>query len=416
MKPLEPTPEFRSPFLRDLQERGSVAQCTDAAALDELMLAGPVTAYVGFDATADSLHVGHLVLLMAMRRLASAGHEVIALIGGATTMVGDPSFRNAARPMLQPADVASNAASIRRNIEAVAGPFSGRVRFVDNAEWLGEARLIDFMRSVGSHFTVARMLAMESVSARLEAGHPLTMLEFSYMMLQAADFLELSRRHGCVLQMGGSDQWGNIVNGIELARRSDGRRLFGLTTPLLANAAGEKMGKTAGGAVWLSADRLPPSGFWQFWRNVDDADVGRFLALFTDLPMDRVREIAAGTGEALNGAKAALADAVTTIVHGEAAAGAARAEAESLFGSGAPTVVTHEVDAGKDGIGLLDLIVAVGFARTKGDARRLVRGGAVRVGGEAVHDERAWIAPRSDPVAVVAGRKNRALVRLLIAA
>jgi len=393
-------------FLAEMQERGSVRQCTDLAGLDGALRAGDLTAYVGFDATADSLHVGHLVSLTAMKRLAADGHRVIALLGGATTLVGDPSFRNATRPMLTERQVEANIAGIRANIEAVMGEHSGRLSFVDNREWLGGVGMIDFMRSVGSHFTVARMLAMESVKGRLEAGNPMSMLEFSYMMLQAADFLELSRRQGCVLQMGGSDQWGNICNGIELARRADGRELFGLTTPLLENAAGEKMGKTASGAVWLSPGRMSPFDFWQFWRNVDDADVGRFLALFTDLPVAEAKRLGDVEGRALNEGKAELATLMTSMVHGEEQAALAKRQAEGLF-SGYAAGTTHEIEA-EDGIGLLDALVTVGFAATKGEARRLVRGDGVKLDGATVSDEAARLPARPEPYALWVGKRRRA--------
>ena len=400
---------FRSAFLSLMSERGFIHQCTDFAALDSLLSDGQVTGYVGFDATAESLHVGHLVSLMSLRHLAACGHRAIALMGGATTMVGDPSFRNSARPMLSEAGVAANLQGIRSNVSSVMSGHEGSLTFVNNADWLCGIGMIDFMRSVGTQFTVARMLSMESVSARLDAGQPMTMMEFSYMMLQAADFLELSRRHGCVLQMGGSDQWGNIVNGIELARRTDGASLFGLTTPLLATASGEKMGKSANGAVWLSADRLPPADFWQFWRNVDDADVGRFLALFTELPMDTVRSLSPGSGQALNEAKRILANEVTAIVHGRAAAREAEARAAGLFGD-SPAGVSHTVEAPGGTVGLLDLMLEVGLAQTKGEARRLIRGSGVRLDGTTVADEKLSIPVGPEPVLISVGKKRRALV------
>lgn len=399
-------------FLAAMQARGGVRQCTDVQGLGKLLLAERLTAYVGFDATADSLHVGHLVSLVAMRRLAADGHRVIALLGGATTLVGDPSFRNATRPMLTERQVEANLAGIRANIAAVMGGHMDRVTFVDNREWLGGAGMIDFMRSVGSHFTVSRMLSMDSVKGRIEAGNPMSMLEFSYMLLQAADFLELSRREGCRLQMGGSDQWGNICNGIELARRADGRELFGLTTPLLENAAGEKMGKTASGAVWLSPDRMSPFDFWQFWRNVDDADVGRFLALFTDLPVDEAERLGGMEGAALNEGKAELATLMTATVHGEEQAAAARRQAEGLF-SGSGSAATHEIEA-EDGIGLLDALVSIGFASSKGEARRLVRGDGVKLDGTVASDEAARLAARSEPYALWAGKRRKALLAVSI--
>ncbi len=395
-----------------MQQRGLVRQCTNFVALDEALAAGPITAYVGFDATADSLHVGHLMSLIAMRHLAACGHRIIALVGGGTTMLGDPSFRNSTRPMLTEGEIERNIAGIRRNIEAVLGDHADKLTVVDNKEWLGPVRFLEFMRDVGVHFTVARMLSMDSVQSRLDQQQSLTMMEFSYMMLQAADFVELSKRHGCVLQMGGSDQWGNIVNGIELGRRTGGSTLFGLTTPLLTTASGEKMGKTAGGAVWLNPEMLSPFDFWQFWRNTSDADLQRFLAIFTELPVTEIEQIDFNDITAVNEMKKLLADMVTSIVHGSAAAGDARRKADQLFG-GVVDEVTHHV-ALADVRNVPDLLVAIGFAPSKSEGRRLMAGNAVRIGEVSVADDKAPLAAAvGDRVLVAVGKKRRALVEIV---
>jgi len=397
----------KSDFLRQMVERDFFNQCTDLDGLDALLCAEEVTAYVGFDATADSLHVGHLVSLMTMRRFAASGHRVIALVGGATSRIGDPSFRSSSRKMLDHEAVDRNLAGISANIRQVLGEFADRVTFVDNWDWLGNVGFLDFMRSVGSHFTVARMLAMDSVKSRLEENNPLSALEFSYMMLQAADFAELARRHGCRLQIGGSDQWGNIVNGIDLARRTDGAELFGLTTKLLTTADGKKMGKTADGAVWLSAERLDPFEFWQFWRNVDDSDVRRFSLLFTDTTTDRIDELLSSQ-ETVNVAKVELADSLTALVHGAETASECRTRAEKLF-AGTLDEPTHRIPADDGGIRIVDMIVAVSMATTKSEARRLVEGGGVKTDGETVTDWKAIIS-KGSPVALSVGKRRRALV------
>jgi tyrosyl-tRNA synthetase len=407
----EETPRhFRSSFLQQMQERGLVRQCTDFEALDDILAAGPITAYVGFDATAESLHVGHLMSLVAMRNLAACGHRIIALVGGGTTMLGDPSFRNSTRPMLSEAEIAKNIEGIRRNIEAVLGDHADRLLVVDNKDWLGQVGFLEFMRDVGVHFTVARMLAMDSVQSRLE--NSLTFMEFAYALLQSADFVELSKRHDCVLQMGGSDQWGNIVNGIELGRRTGGKALFGLTTPLLTTASGEKMGKTAGGAVWLDPAQLSPFEFWQFWRNVDDADLKRFLLVFSDLPSDRIGALNETDPTEMNEAKKTLADHATALVHGIQAAAEARRKSEKLFG-GIIDEVTHRVSASSIR-SVADLLLAIGFATSKSDGRRLIAGGAVRIGDGAVTDDAAAI-PSHDGGAILVsvGKKRRALVELV---
>ena len=312
----KPATRLKSEALAVLLERGLVHQCTDVKALDKRLSEGPVTAYAGFDATAASLHVGHLMPLMTMRWLQKLGHRPIVVLGGGTSQIGDPSFRKDARPLLEERQIAANIATIRRSVERLVdmdGPDGALL--VDNAQWLNEFRFLEFLRDYGSQFTVNRMMTFDSVRSRLEAQMPLTVLEFCYMMLQAVDFLELAKRHDCVLQVGGSDQWGNIVNGVELGRR-DGRKLHGLTVPLLPTASGAKMGKTAAGAVWLHPEHLSPFGFWQFWRNTADADVGKCLRLFTELPISEVERLSALQGAELNEAKKILATQITAIVHG----------------------------------------------------------------------------------------------------
>lgn len=398
-------------FIPIIAERGFVAQCTDTIGLSEKMKEGPITAYVGFDATAESLHVGHLVSLMSMRWLAACGHRVIALVGGATTMVGDPSFRNAARPLLSPDVIDRNIGSITANIRQVMGEHADKLIVVNNADWLGKVGMIDFMRDVGSHFSVARMLTMESVKTRLSDSAPLSMLEFCYMLLQSADFLELFRKHDCVLQMGGSDQWGNICNGIELVRRTENGEVFGLTTNLLTTADGKKMGKTQNGAIWLDSSKLDPFSFWQFWRNVDDADLERFLSLFTDLPMDQVREMATGTVGSINKAKIDLANRVTALIHGEVAASQCEAKARMLFAR-TSTEVTHGIDVDETGIGVVDLIKRLGVAKTSGEARRLIEGKAVKLDDQTCEDVRETLFKRTEPFRISVGKRFRAVVAL----
>src|SRR5579875_782337 len=314
---------LRSDFLRTVSERGFVHQITDAAALDARCADGRIIAYIGFDCTGPSLHVGHLISIMLLRHLQQAGHKPIVLMGGGTTKVGDPSGKDEARKLLTEAEIAANMASIRRAFEHYLrfGDGSSDALMANNAEWLDRLEYIPFLRDIGRHFSVNRMLSFDSVKLRLEREQPLSFLEFNYMVLQAYDFLELSRRYGCALQMGGSDQWGNIVNGVELGRRVDGTELFGLTTPLITTASGAKMGKTASGAVWLNADMLSPYEYWQFWRNTHDADTGRFLRLFTDLPLGEIGRLEVLQGSEINDAKIVLANEATALCHGRAAAG-----------------------------------------------------------------------------------------------
>ncbi|MGY0778938.1 tyrosine--tRNA ligase [Azospirillum argentinense] len=423
MAPPAASSPFQSDFLRVLDERGFLHQGSDLSGLDALLRQGPVGAYIGFDATADSLHVGHLVSIMVLRWFQKTGNRPVVLIGGGTTRIGDPSFRDTSRPMLDDAQIAANMAGIGRAFAQYLS-FSdeepnGAV-MVDNADWLDELRYIPMLRDIGRHFTVNRMLSFDSVKLRLDREQPLTFLEFNYMILQAFDFLELSRRHGCRLQMGGSDQWGNIVNGIELARRVDGTELFGLTTPLLTTASGAKMGKTAAGAVWLNADRRSPHDFWQFWRNTEDADVGRFLRLFTELPLDEIARLEALQGSEINEAKKILAHEATALCHGVAAAAEAGETARRVFeeagaGGGLPTVEAARADLAA-GVRLADLLAAAGLAESKGAARRLIRDGGARVNGTPVTDEAALLNTADldgeGLIRLSAGRKRHALVRV----
>jgi tyrosyl-tRNA synthetase len=396
-----------SAFLRTLDERGFVHQITDAAALDAAAVAGPVTAYVGFDCTAPSLHVGNLVSIMMLRWLQKTGHRPIVLMGGGTTKVGDPSGKDEGRQLLDDAKIAANKASIRRIFERFLS-FDGdnAAVMLDNDDWLAGLAYIPFLRDIGRHFSVNRMLTFDSVKLRLDREQPLSFLEFNYMILQAYDFLELSRREGCTLQMGGSDQWGNIVNGTDLIRRVDGRAAFGLTTPLITTADGAKMGKTAAGAVWLHEDALPTYDYWQFWRNTHDADVGRFLRLFTDLPLDEIAALEALPGAEINAAKIALADAATALCRGADAAAAARATATATFADGAAGDDLPSL-AVTGSIPVLDALVGLGFAASKGEARRLVRGGGARVDGVAVSDEAALVCA---PAKVSAGKKRHGVI------
>lgn len=380
---------YKSEFLRVLDERGYLHQITDAAELDAAACSGVVPAYVGFDCTAPSLHIGNLVSIMMLRRLQQAGHKPIVLLGGGTTRVGDPSGKDSARQLLDDARIAGNMASIKRIFERFLtfgdGPTDAVM--VNNADWLDKLEYIPFLRDIGRHFSVNRMLSFDSVKLRLDREQPLSFLEFNYMILQAYDYLELSRRLGCRLQMGGSDQWGNIVNGTDLIRRVDGKDAFGLTTPLITTSDGAKMGKTANGAVWLHEDSLPSYEYWQFWRNTQDGDVGRFMRLFTEIPEAEIKAYEALEGAEINAAKKALADAVTTLCRGAEAAAAAAETARATFEAGEAGGDLPSLAVGIDGIGLLDAIVGLGMAASKGEARRLIRGGGVKVDDVTVSDE-----------------------------
>jgi tyrosyl-tRNA synthetase len=417
---------FRSDLMRTLDERGYIHQCTDADALDAAALAGPVTAYVGYDCTAASLHVGHLVSIMMLRTLQRTGHQPIALVGGGTTKVGDPSFRDESRPLLDDAAIEANKAGIQANLESFLDFRAGGARLVDNAAWLDELRYIPFLRDFGTHFTINRMLTFDSVRLRLEREQPLTLLEFNYMVMQAYDFLELGRRFDCRLQMGGSDQWGNIVNGVELGRRIDGRQLFGLTTPLITTASGAKMGKTAAGAVWLSPDRLSAFDYWQFWRNTEDGDVGRFLKLFTELPLAEIARLEALSGAEINEAKKILALEATALAHGRAAAEEAAAAARAQFEGGVRGMTVSRgiaegfrsvmVEAAKleAGVSILELFQLAGLAASNADVRRLIRGGGARLNDNPIADEQLIVdasALTGDTLKLSAGKKRHVLVR-----
>ena len=403
--------EYRSDLLKLLEERGYIHQVTDAAALDSLAQKGPVTGYIGFDATAPSLHVGNLVSIMLLRRMQQAGHRPIVLMGGGTTKVGDPSGKDQSRQLLAAETIASNIASIRKNFERFLdfgdGPTSAIM--LNNAEWLDGLQYLSFLRDVGPHFTINRMLTFDSVRLRLDREQPLTFLEFNYMILQAYDFLELSRRAECRLQLGGSDQWGNIVNGIELGRRIDGTELYGVTTPLITTADGAKMGKTAQGAVWLSPDMLSPYDYWQFWRNADDADVGKFLRLFTDLPLDEIVRLESLPGAEINQAKIALANAATTMLHGEEAARAAAETARTTFEQGGAGEDLPTLSVG-DGMNIAHALTALGFTPSNKEAKRKIAEGAVRLNDQPVSDPALIVEVPGEPVKLSLGKKRHALL------
>jgi tyrosyl-tRNA synthetase len=402
---------YKSDLLKLLEERGYIHQVTDAAGLDALAVKAPVTGYIGFDATASSLHVGNLVSIMLLRRLQQAGHRPIVLMGGGTTKVGDPSGKDESRKLLTEGDIAANIESIRKNFEPFLtfgdGPTDAIM--LDNSEWLDGLEYLPFLREVGRHFTINRMLAFDSVKLRLDREQPLTFLEFNYMILQAYDFLELSRRAGCRLQLGGSDQWGNIVNGIELARRVEGTELFGVTTPLITTADGAKMGKTAQGAVWLSADLLSPYDYWQFWRNSADADVGKFLRLFTDVPVDEIRRLESMPGAEINQAKIALANAATAMLHGDAAAHAAEETARQTFAEGGAGEDLPTLSVG-DGMNIAHVLTALGFTPSNKEAKRKIAEGAVRLNDQTVSDAGLTVAVSAGPVKISLGKKRHGLL------
>jgi tyrosyl-tRNA synthetase len=403
-----------SAFLAAAAARGFIHQCTDLEALDRRLAAGPVAAYVGYDCTADSLHVGHLISIMLLRLWQRTGNRPVVLLGGGTTRIGDPSFRDESRPLLTDAEIAANKRGIRGVFEKflVFGDGPAGAIEEDNATWLDELRYIPLLREVGVHFSVNRMLALDSVRQRLEREHALTFLEFNYMILQAYDFRELHRRHGVAVQMGGSDQWGNIIMGADLIRRTDQAEAFGLTVPLLTTASGAKMGKTAQGAVWLNADRLAPFGYWQFWRNTEDPDVGRFLRLFTELPLDEIARLEALRGAELNAAKIVLATEATALLHGRDAAEAAAKAASGDSAAGLPVVVVPEL---ADGIAAFTLVARAFGLASNAEARRQIRGGGVRLNDRPVTDEAAVIDARAlveDGAARLSlGRKRQVLVR-----
>ncbi len=404
---------YQSDLLRLLNERGYIHQLTDAAALDSLATKRIIPGYIGFDATADSLHVGNLVSIMLLRRLQQAGHKPIVLMGGGTTKVGDPSGKDDIRQLLDNERIEANIASIRTCFERFLtfgdGPTDAVI--VNNADWLDKLEYIPFLREVGRHFTINRMLTFDSVKLRLDREQPLTFLEFNYMILQAYDFLELSRQYDCQLQLGGSDQWGNIVNGIELGRRIDGAELFGLTTPLITKSDGSKMGKSVDGAIWLNADRLGPYDYWQFWRNTDDRDVGKFMRLFTDLDLDEISRLESMQGSEINEAKKILADAATSLAHGEKAAKEAAETAQQTFEQGGAGGELPVYAVGADEITIIDALVGIGFCASNGEAKRLVAGGGARVDDEPIKDQAYRIYLSDQDMKISAGKKKHGLLR-----
>ena len=411
----------KSDLVRLLVERGYLHQATNLAGLDERAAAGVVAGYIGFDATAPSLHIGNMMQIMMLRRMQQTGHKPIVVMGGGTTKVGDPSGKDTTRQLLDEAAIAGNMASIRKAFDAYLqfGEGASDAIVVDNAEWLDQLGYLQFLRDYGVHFTLNRMLSFDSVRLRLEREQPLTFLEFNYMLMQATDFLELFRRYGCLLQLGGSDQWGNIVNGVELIRRVEAAEAFGFTSPLVTTASGAKMGKTAQGAVWLNADLRSPYDYWQFWRNTEDADVGRFLKLFTDLPLDEIARLEALQGAEINEAKKVLAAETTALLHGRAAADAAEAGARAAFEDGAAShdLPSFEVAraALEGGLPLAGLIADAGLASSRSEARRLAQGGGLRVNDQPEPDALRIITPAdltADQVIKLAvGRKKIVLVR-----
>ncbi len=413
---------YRSDFLREIADRGFLHQCTDAEGLDARLAEGRTVAYIGYDCTAGSLHVGNLVSVMMLRWFQRLGHKPIVLMGGGTTRVGDPSGKDESRKLQSDEQIAANMAGIKRVFAQFLGFGEGPTDaiMVNNADWLNALSYIDFLRDFGRHFSVNRMLTFDSVKLRLEREQPLSFLEFNYMVLQAYDFLQLARSHDCVLQMGGSDQWGNLVNGVELGRRVDGRQLYGLTTPLVTTASGAKMGKSAEGAVWLNADARSPYDYWQFWRNTDDADVGRFLRLFTELPLDEIARLEALEGAELNEAKKALADEATALCHGRAAAESAAETARATFEQGAlgadlPTLEVPRAELAA-GIPAFELFRRAGLTSSNGEARRLIKGGGARLNDVAIKDESRNVdaADSSDEgvIKLSAGKKRHALVKV----
>lgn len=410
----------QSDLITLFSERGYIHQATNINGLDERATQQAIPAYIGFDCTANSLHVGSLVQIMMLRALQKTGHKPIVLMGGGTTKVGDPSGKDAARPLLSEHDIEHNKQGIfqvfKKYLTFGDGPTDAVM--VDNASWLDDLAYIRFLRDYGPHFSVNRMLAMDSVKLRLEREQPLSFLEFNYAILQAYDFLELRRRYGCLLQMGGSDQWGNIVSGIDLTRRVDSQEIFGLTSPLITTASGAKMGKSADGAIWLNEDRLSTFDFWQFWRNTEDADVARFLALFTELPMDEVARLGALEGAEINEAKIILANEATTLCHGAEAARAAMETAQQTFAGagvseGLPQQAVSRDEA--DGMGMIGALVMVGFAKSNGEARRLIRGGGARLNDVAITDEDHQLSVvdfNEGRAKISAGKKRHALLVL----
>lgn len=414
--------KYQSKFLQDLEPRGFIHQGTDLEGLDKELISGPKRAYIGFDCTAPSLHVGNLTQIMLLRRFQQAGHQPIVLLGGGTTRIGDPSGKDSSRKMLTDDQINANIAGIRdcfsQFLSFGDGPTDALM--VNNADWLSELGYIDFLRDIGPHFTINRMLTFDSVKLRLDREQPLTFLEFNYMILQAYDFAELSKRHDCILQLGGSDQWGNIVNGIELARRTLGQSLYGVTSPLITTADGKKMGKTEAGAVWLNEAQLSHYDYWQFWRNTQDADVGRFLRLFTDLSLEEIKDLEALEGADINQAKITLATLATTMARsGEAALAAEKTATETFVKGGVgedlPTLEISSEDAASQPM-LVDLFVELGMAKSKGEIRRLIKGGGARLNDKKITAEDATLTPNAiatGEAKLSAGKKRHAIVRVI---
>ncbi len=415
------THALKSEFLTVMQSRGFIADCTDFAGLDGALMAGVVPAYIGFDATAKSLHVGSLIQIMMLRWLQKCGHKPLVLMGGGTTKVGDPSFRADERPLLGPAQIDANIAGIKQVFSSYIdfGDAAGDAVLVNNDAWLSGLNYLEFLRDIGRHFSVNRMLSFESVKSRIDREQSLSFLEFNYMILQAYDFMELNRLYECRLQMGGSDQWGNIVNGIDLTRRVLDKTVFGLTSPLLTTSDGKKMGKSQGGAIWLNADMLPPYAFWQYWRNTNDADVGRFLKLYTELPIAECKRLGALGGAEINGAKVTLANLVTALAHGTDAAAAAAATAREVFEKGGvgddlPTTVLATAELADAGLSIVQALVKSGLAASGKEAKRLIADGGARLNDQIVRDAGYMIPAQdlADSVKLSAGKKRHAIIRV----
>ena len=414
-------PKYESQFMQLMHDRNFIHQVTDETELDAMMDRGRVTAYIGFDCTADSLHVGSLVQIMMLRHLQKCGHRPIVLMGGGTTKVGDPSGKDDARQLLSDENIKHNKEGIRKIFEKylVFGDGPTDALMVDNDEWLSNLEYIRFLREYGRHFSVNRMLSFDSVKLRLDREQPLSFLEFNYMILQAYDFLELQRRHNCILQMGGSDQWGNIINGVELVRRVDQKSIFGLTTPLVTTASGEKMGKSASGAIWLNSDRLSPYEFWQFWRNTEDGDVGRFLRLFTEIPLDEITKLEMLKGSELNEAKKVLASEITKLCHGLNASESAASTAQKIFeegllGADLPTILIDTKQL-EQGLWIIEALKQAEFIKSNGEGRRLINNGGVRLNDVVVVDaDRTILISDANSDAVIklsSGKKRHALLK-----
>ena len=410
----------KSEFMAVMMQRGFLADCTDYQGLDEALSKGVIPAYIGFDATAKSLHVGSLIQIMMLRWLQKTGHKPITLMGGGTTKVGDPSFRVDERPLLTDAQIDNNIAGIKQVFESYISYDDGPTGalMLNNAEWLDNLNYLEFLRDIGRHFSVNRMLSFESVKSRIDREQSLSFLEFNYMILQAYDFLELNRRYGCLFQMGGSDQWGNIVNGIDLTRRVLDHEIYGLTSQLLTTSDGKKMGKSLNGAIWLNADMLSPYEFWQFWRNTTDADTGRFLKLYTELPIDECNRLGALAGAEINSAKIILANAVTTLLHGAAAAEAAEATSRAVFEKGGigddlPTLTLSAKDVG-DGISIVQLLVKSGLANTGKEAKRLIAEDGAKLNDGPLTDAGLvlQLADLTEPIKLSKGKKKHTLVQV----